>query len=104
MGWGIYGLIGLGINDSNGWGSYGKSILFFGRYSQKNTGYQGSTLSGPRMATDFGSFEQDKKGWLKRTWMVCFLWVAFFRLFSQVTFPSEYFMYPLSIVQSDTIT
>ena len=39
-GWGIYGLNGWDMYSLDGWGSYGK--LFFGRYTQINTGLQGS--------------------------------------------------------------
>ena len=65
-GWGIYDLNGCGIYDLNGWGHLwlkwmGRLVTVFGRYAQKknkkNTGLQGSTLSGPRMTTGFGPFE-----------------------------------------------
>ena len=49
-GWGIYDLNGWGIYGSNGWGSY------FFQEMLKNTGLQGSTLSGPcRISTNFHS-------------------------------------------------
>ena len=41
-------------------------LLFFGRYAQKNTGLQGSTLSGPRMTTGFGPFELPTRGLLQK--------------------------------------
>ena len=56
-GWGIYGLKGWGIYDLNGWGSYGKVSCRFSGDMLKNTGLQGSTLSGLRMTTGFGPFE-----------------------------------------------
>ena len=59
-GWGIYDLNGWGIYGSNGWGSY----LF--QEMLKNTGLQGSTLSGPCMTTGFGLFELLTHGLLQK--------------------------------------
>ena len=56
-GWGSYGLIGWGIYGSDGWGSYGKVSYCFLGDTLKNTGLQGSTLSGQHMTMDFGPFE-----------------------------------------------
>ena len=55
--WGIHGLNGWGIYGSNGWGSYGKVGYCFWEIRLKNTGLQGSTLSGHRMTMGFGRFE-----------------------------------------------
>ena len=60
-GWGIYGLNGCGIYDLNGWGGY-----CFWEICSKNTGLQGSTLSGPRMTTGFGPFELPTRGLLQK--------------------------------------
>ena len=57
-GWGIYG--------SNGWGCYGKVNCCFGRYAQKNTGLQGSTLSGYRNTMGFCPFELPTSGLLQK--------------------------------------
>ena len=38
----------------------------FWRYAQKNTGLQGSTLSGPHMTTGFGPFELPTRGLLQK--------------------------------------
>ena len=71
-GWGIYDLNGCGIYDLNGWGHLwlkwmGRLVTIFGRYAQKkNTGLQGSTLSGPRMTTGFGPFELPTRGLLQK--------------------------------------
>ena len=43
-------------------------FLFLGRYAQKNTGFQGSTLSGHRMTTGFGTFELPTRGLLQKEW------------------------------------
>ena len=59
-GWGIYDLNGWGIYGSNGWGSY------FFQEMLKNTGLQGSTLSGPCMTTGFGPFELPTRGLLQK--------------------------------------
>ena len=58
-GWGIYDN-GWGIYGSNGWGSY------FFQEMLKNTGLQGSTLSGPCMTTGFGPFELPTHGLLQK--------------------------------------
>ena len=43
------------------------SYCFFGRYAQrKNTGLQGSTLSGPHMTTGFGPTELPTRGLLQK--------------------------------------
>ena len=44
------------------------AVTVFGRYAQikKNTGLQGSTLSGPRMTTGFGPFELLTRGLLQK--------------------------------------
>ena len=72
-GWGIYGLKGWGIYDKwvghlglNGWGSYGKVSCRFLGDMLKNTGLQGSTLSGLRMTTGFGPFELPNCGLLQK--------------------------------------
>ena len=69
-GWGIYKLNGWDIYDLNGWGIYGSngwdSYCF--REMLKNTGLQGSTLSGPRMTTSFGPFELPTCGLLQKGW------------------------------------
>ena len=53
--------------------------------NNKNTGLQGSTLSGPRMTTGFGPFELPTRGLLQKGWdhslpKVCFeepsFWLA----------------------------
>ena len=44
----------------------GRLVTVFGRYAQKNTGLQGSTLSGPRMTTGFGPFELPTRGPLQK--------------------------------------
>ena len=45
----------------------GRLVTIFGRYAQKkNTGLQGSTLSGPRMTTGFGPFELPTRGLLQK--------------------------------------
>ena len=55
---GIRGLSGWGVYGPNEWDSYGKmSYCFFGKYSPKNTGLQGSTLSSHRMTMVFVPFE-----------------------------------------------
>ena len=43
-------------------------LLFFGRYAQKNTGLQGSTLSGSshRMIMGFGPFDSPARDLLER--------------------------------------
>ena len=65
-GWGIYELNGWDMYSLDGWGSYGK--LFFGRYAQKNTCLQGSTLSSHRMTMGFGPFELPTHGLLQKGW------------------------------------
>ena len=57
------------------------SYCFFGRYAQKNTGLQGSTLSGPRMTMGFGPFELPTHGLRQKGWdhsppKACFEWGA----------------------------
>ena len=42
------------------------AVTVFGRYAQKSTGLQGSTLSGPRMTTGFGPFELPTRGLLQK--------------------------------------
>ena len=42
------------------------AVTVFGRYAQKNTGLQGSTLSSPRMTTGFGPFELPTRGLLQK--------------------------------------
>ena len=44
----------------------GQLVTVFGRYAQKNTGLQGSTLSGPRMTTGFSPFELPTRGLLQK--------------------------------------
>ena len=61
-GWGIYGLNGCGIYDKLVGHLWLKWMGRFNSYCfweicSKNTGLQGSTLSGPRMTTGFGPFE-----------------------------------------------
>ena len=54
----------------NGWGSYFFYFyfLFFWGEMLKNTGLQGSTLSGPCMTTGFGPFELPTRGLLQKGW------------------------------------
>ena len=40
--------------------------VFCGRYAQKDTGFQGSTLSGPRMTMGFSPFELPTRGLLQK--------------------------------------
>ena len=74
-GWGIYGLNGCGIYDLMGGAFMAQmdgavSYCFWEICSKKkNTGLQGSTLSGPRMTTGFSPFEPPKK----KTYLVAFL-------------------------------
>ena len=49
----IHGLNGWGIYDLNGWDSYGKVGYCFREICLKNTGLQGSPLSGHCMTMGF---------------------------------------------------
>ena len=51
------GIWGWGIHGLNGRGSYGKVSYCFWEICSKNTGLQGSTLSGHHMTMGFSSFE-----------------------------------------------
>ena len=44
----------------------GRLVTVFGICSKKNTGLQGSTLSGPHMTTGFGPFELPTRGLLQK--------------------------------------
>ena len=44
----------------------GRLVTVFGIRSKKNTGFQGSTLSGPRMTAGFGPFELPTRGLLQK--------------------------------------
>ena len=57
--------MGMGIYGSNGWGSYGKELLFMGDMLKK-ADLQGSTLSGHCMTTGFGPFELPTRGLLQK--------------------------------------
>ena len=52
------------IYDLNGWGNYGKVSW----YAQKNTGLQGSIISGHHMTTGFSPFELPTRGLLQKGW------------------------------------
>ena len=55
-----------GIYGSNGWDSYGKESCCFLRDVLKNTGLQGSTLSGHPMITGFDPFELPTRAYYRK--------------------------------------
>ena len=55
-----------GSTNTAGTSMFKISLTVFGRYAQKNTGLQGSTLSGPRMTTGFGPFQLPTRGLLQK--------------------------------------
>ena len=63
MGGGIYG---WDIYASNGWGSYGKELLFLEDMLKTPPELQGSTLSSHHMTTGFSSIELLTRGLLRK--------------------------------------
>ena len=63
--WDIYNLKVWGIYNLKVWGIYGKASYCFLGDMLKNTGLQGSALSGHRMTTGFSPFELPTRGWFK---------------------------------------